>query len=134
MVTMLVTALGGHDRRERLMDRLANLPKTARTTLDDSDQPDLIDGDSLKLVPDPDADVEEQVISKLEAARIRRLVGVLPKLERLVLIWRFGLDGSSLSRRAIAERLRLSPAAVRRIEADALGQLRDLVLGQGEAA
>ena len=117
------------------MDKLAYLPRLATTQLDDSGQPTRPTvRDHLKLVPDPDADVQELVISQLEAARIRRLVGTLPKLHRLVITWRFGLDGPSLSRRTIADRLRLSPAAVRRIEAEALGHLRYLVLAQAEVA
>jgi DNA-directed RNA polymerase sigma subunit (sigma70/sigma32) len=123
------------------MDKLAYLPKPAATTLDDSDQADEPDQpgeatvrDYLKLVPDPDVQVEDQVISEIEAARIRRLLGTLPKLEQLVITWHFGLKGEPLSRPAIAHRLRLSTGAVRRIELDALRELHSLALGQGRAA
>jgi DNA-directed RNA polymerase sigma subunit (sigma70/sigma32) len=117
------------------MDKLAYLPRPATTKLDDSGQPTAPTvRDHLKLVPDPDADVQELVISQFEAAHIRRLVGTLPKLHRLVIAWHFGLDGHPLSRRAIADRLRLSPAAVRRIETEALDHLRCLVLAQAEVA
>jgi DNA-directed RNA polymerase sigma subunit (sigma70/sigma32) len=117
------------------MDKLAYLPRLATTQLDDSGQPTRPTvRDYLKLVPDPDADVQEHVISQFEAARIRRLVSTLPKLDRLVVTWHFGLDGHPLSRREIADRLRLSPAAVRRIETEALGHLRCLVLAQAEVA
>jgi len=117
------------------MDKLAYLPRLATTQLDDSGQPtEPTVRDHLKLVPDPDADVQEHVISQIEAARIRRLVSTLPKLHRLIVTWHFGLDGHPLSRREIADRLRLRPAAVRRIEAEALRHLRRLVLAQAEEA
>ena len=117
------------------MDKLTYLPRHATPMLNESDQPTAPTvRDHLKLVPDPDADVEEQVISQIEAARIRRLVGALPKLHRLVITWHFGLDGHTLSRREIADRLRLSPAAVRRIEAEALQLLRGVMLAPREVA
>ena len=117
------------------MDKLAYLPRPTTTTFHDSGQPsEPTARDYLKLVPDPDADVEERVISEIEAARIRRLVASLPKLDRLVIAWHYGLDGRALSRREIAERLRLRPAAVRRIEAEGLRHLRCLLLAQGEEA
>jgi DNA-directed RNA polymerase sigma subunit (sigma70/sigma32) len=116
------------------MDKLAYLPKPATTKLDDFQPAEPTTRDYLKLVPDQDADVEEQVISQIEAVRVRRLVGALPKLHRLVITWHFGLDGQAFSRREIGERLRLSPAVVRRIEAEALGHLRRRALAQGEAA
>ena len=117
------------------MDKLAYLPRLATTQLDDSGQPTRPTvRDHLKLVPDPDADVQEHVISQIEAARIRRLVSTLPQLHRLIVTWHFGLDGRTLTRREIAERLRLTPAVVRRIEAEALGHLRRLALAQAEEA
>jgi DNA-directed RNA polymerase sigma subunit (sigma70/sigma32) len=123
------------------MDKLAYLPKPTTTTLDDPDQPHEPDQpgeatvrDYLKLVADPDVQVEEQVISEIEVARIRRLLGTLPNLEQLVITWHFGLQGEPLSRPAIADRLRLSTGAVRRIEVDALRELHSLALGQGRAA
>ena len=85
-------------------------------------------------MPDPDANVQERVISEIEAARIRRLVASVPKLHRLVIAWHYGLDGRTLSRREIAGRLRLGPGAVRRIEAEGLRHLRCLLLAQGQAA
>jgi hypothetical protein len=68
------------------MDKLAYLPRHATTRLNDSGQPtEPTVRDHLKLVPDPDADVQEHVISQFEAERIRRLVAALPKLHRLAL-------------------------------------------------
>jgi len=118
------------------MDKLAYLPRPTTTTFHDySGQPsEPTERDYLGLVPDQDADVPERVISEIEAARIRRLVASLPKLHRLVIAWHYGLDGRTLSRREIAERLRVRPAAVRRIEAEGLRHLRCLVLAQGEEA
>lgn len=90
--------------------------------------------DYLKVVPDPDVDVEAQVLSGIEAARLVRLVSALPLLERLVLTWHFGLVGGTVSRRKIADRLRLSPANVRQIENHALNHLRSAYRAEGEAA
>jgi DNA-directed RNA polymerase sigma subunit (sigma70/sigma32) len=132
----MVATDGDPDPEGAHMDRLAYLPRlTTETFHDYSGQPsEPTARDYLKRVPDPDADVPERVISEIEAARIRRLVASLPKLHRLVIAWHYGLDGCALSRREIAERLRLRPAAVRRIEAEALRHLRCLVLAQGQAA
>jgi len=114
------------------MDVLAYLPTPAPTEQNETGQPlQPTTREYLRLVPDPDADVEAQVISEIEAARVRRLVSALPKLHRLVITWHFGLDGQTLSRKAIAKRLRLSTSVVRRIEGDAL---RELSLGEGKAA
>lgn len=115
------------------MDVLAYLPMPAPTEQDDTGQPlQPTTREYLRLVPDPDADVEAQVISEIEAARVRRLVGTL---ERFVIVWHFGLHRQkTLSRKAIAKRLRLSTSVVRRIEGDALRELRSLSLGEGKAA
>jgi DNA-directed RNA polymerase sigma subunit (sigma70/sigma32) len=130
----MVTTDGDPDPEGAHMDKLAYLPRPTTTAFDDSVQTsEPTARDYLKLVPDPD-DVQERVISEIEAARIRRLVGSLPKLHRLVITWHFGLDGLTLSRREIADRLRVRPAAVHRIEAEALRHLRCLVLAQGEEA
>jgi RNA polymerase sporulation-specific sigma factor len=82
-------------------------------------------GESLKYVPDPDGDLHDAVVTRLDAARVRRLLGSLPPLERRVVIWRFGLAGGpTLSHRRIAERLGMAPSAVRTIEKYALNALR----------
>lgn len=67
-------------------------------------------------------------VVSIETARVRRLVSELPKRHRLIIVWRFGLDGLTLSRREIAERLRLSPVVVCRAEREALRLLRDRAL------
>jgi DNA-directed RNA polymerase sigma subunit (sigma70/sigma32) len=116
------------------MDKLAYLPMHA-TKLDDAGRaaaPTV--RDHLKLVPDPDGDVREGLISRIQATRIRHLVSELPKLERTIITLRFGLDGQSLSRREIAHRLNLRPAAVRRIETEALQLLRSVILAPREVA
>lgn len=72
------------------------------------------------------ADVEERVLTSLEAARFRRRLARLGSLERRVLVWRFGIAGSErLSRRQIARRLGLTVSGVRGIEERALERLRD---------
>jgi DNA-directed RNA polymerase specialized sigma subunit len=67
-------------------------------------------------------------VVSIDTARIRRLVAELPKLHRLIIGWHFGLDGLTLSRHEIADRLRLSPAVVCRTEREALRLLRDRAL------
>jgi DNA-directed RNA polymerase specialized sigma subunit len=67
-------------------------------------------------------------VVSIDTARIRRLVAELPKLHRLIIGWRYGLDGLTLSRHEIADRLRLSPAIVCRTEREALRLLRDRAL------
>lgn len=67
-------------------------------------------------------------VVSIDKARIRRLVAELPKLHRLIIAWRYGLDGLTLNRREIAERLRLSPVVVCRAEREALRLLHDRAL------
>jgi DNA-directed RNA polymerase specialized sigma subunit len=116
------------------MDKLAYVPARTLTAQDAAGQPV---APTVKqrpaLVPDPLAEVREDV-AQIGAARVRRLVADLPKLQRLVVTWLFGLEGLTLTRREIAARLRLSPAAVRRLEAEALQVLRDVMLAPRRAA
>lgn len=67
-------------------------------------------------------------VVSIDAARIRRLVAELPKRHRLVITWRFGLDGLTLTRHEIAARLRIEPSVVCRAEREALRLLRDRFL------
>ena len=67
-------------------------------------------------------------VVSIDTARVRRLVAELPKRHRLIIAWRFGLDGLTLSRREIADRLRLSPVVVCRAEREALRLLHDRAL------
>lgn len=78
-----------------------------------------------EAVVDLDADVEEQVLASLEAARLRRQLFRLGALQRQVLCWRYGIAGAErLSRREIARRLALPVWRVRTLEEDALELLR----------
>ena len=78
-----------------------------------------------EAVVDLDADVEGRVLASLEAVRLRRRLALLGVLERRVLVWRYGIAGSErLSRREIARRLGIPVSRVRRIENQALDQLR----------
>ena len=88
----------------------------------------------LALIPDPDADVPEQAISEIEAVRVRRQVAALPRLHRIVIASRFGIYGPLLTRRQLADRLKLTPSAIRRIEAEGLQLLRGVTLAPREAA
>jgi DNA-directed RNA polymerase specialized sigma subunit len=60
----------------------------------------------------------------IEPRRLRHTVNELPELERRVLTWRFGLDGLTLTRREIADRLKLKTTAVATLERAALARLR----------
>jgi DNA-directed RNA polymerase sigma subunit (sigma70/sigma32) len=58
------------------------------------------------------------------ALRLREFVNELPSMERQVISWLFGLFGPDVSVREVANRMRLTPEAVVRIEERALDQLR----------
>lgn len=60
----------------------------------------------------------------IEPHRLRHTINELPELERRVLTWRFGLGGLTLTRREIADRLTLKPAAIIALEKAALARLR----------
>ena len=82
----------------------------------------------MAMLPDPDADVHEQVIADLEAARLRRAVRALPTLELVVIIALYGLSGPTLSRRQASARLGLSRRNLAAIEQRALGRLRSALV------
>lgn len=65
---------------------------------------------------------------------LRRDIDRLPRIERTVLVLRYGLDGAPLSTTQIGEQLSLSGRTIRRIEARALGALRSLLESHGAAA
>ena len=75
-------------------------------------------------VADPDADVHEAAVSRIEAARVRRMVRSLPVIERHVIAWRYGLAGEPLTVRDVAARLGISKSTVADIEARALERMR----------
>lgn len=60
------------------------------------------------------------------ALRLRRYVNDLPRIERQVIVGLFGLFGPDISVREAANRMRMSPEAVARIEERALGRLRHM--------
>jgi RNA polymerase primary sigma factor len=69
-------------------------------------------------------DAYEEVITRLESARVGELLGGLEERERVVLRAHFGLGGPAQPLRAIARGLGLSAERVRQIEHAALEQLR----------
>jgi DNA-directed RNA polymerase sigma subunit (sigma70/sigma32) len=83
--------------------------------------------DVLGEVADENADVHEQVVSRIEAARLRRLVAGLPPLHARVLRWRFGVSegGEELSVRQVARKLNMSVGAAWKLEQQALEMLRE---------
>jgi DNA-directed RNA polymerase sigma subunit (sigma70/sigma32) len=85
-------------------------------------------------VADPDHDVAETAIARIDAARARRQVRSLPMLERKVIIWRYGLLGEFLTCREVAERLGMSKANAVAIEKRALARLRAWYEDEHEAA
>lgn len=60
----------------------------------------------------------------IESSCLRRILDELPALEKRVLTWRYGLDGLTLTRQEIADRLKLEPSAVVALESAALDRLR----------
>jgi DNA-directed RNA polymerase specialized sigma24 family protein len=93
----------------------------------------LPNGRHLDELADPDGDTHEQVVSSLEAARLRRLLRNLPAVEQRVLSWRYGLNGERLAHRQVAARLGVSVGTAWTIEQRALGLLRG-EYGLSEAA
>lgn len=71
-------------------------------------------------------------IVSIEVAQIRRLVAGLPKRHRLIITWRYGLDGLTLNRHEMAERLRVDPRVICRTEREALRLLRGRALNVNE--
>jgi RNA polymerase sigma factor (sigma-70 family) len=96
------------------------LPRTTRR----EQQLGLSVHDRVKAVIDEDADSHEQVVTSIEHARLRRSVRSLPALERHVIVWRYGLDGTEYSMREIASRLGMSSAGAQAIHDAALDRLR----------
>jgi len=77
-------------------------------------------------LPDPDVDVEEEVVLAVTAAGVRQLVRALPQREREVIVWRFGLLGPPQTFDEVGATLGLTRAAVWRVERRALKRLRAL--------
>jgi DNA-directed RNA polymerase sigma subunit (sigma70/sigma32) len=78
-------------------------------------------------IVDPDVDVESEVISRLEAVRLWTNLRQLPRLERQVLIWSYGLNGvGELGLREIGKRLGSSKDSARRLRVRGLVHLREL--------
>jgi DNA-directed RNA polymerase specialized sigma subunit len=75
-----------------------------------------------------DRDSDGSDVVSIDTAHIRRFVAGLPKRHRLVITWRYGLDGLTLTRREIGARLRIEPLVVCRTEREALRLLRDSAL------
>jgi DNA-directed RNA polymerase specialized sigma subunit len=65
-------------------------------------------------------------VFRRESLRVRRYVNELPKIERRVIVWLFGLFEPEMTAREIAERMRLTPEAILAIEESALGRLREM--------
>lgn len=83
-------------------------------------------GDEVPEIIDEAADVHEQTVVSIEAARVRRNLRQLPALERRVLTLRYGLDGGGPRTYAdIAERVGLSRQHVPRVEAHGLRLVRE---------
>jgi len=80
-------------------------------------------------LPDPNVDVVEEVMLRVSAAAVRRLVRDLPLTERCVITWRFGLLGPPLTLEEVGAALGLTRAATWRVERRALKQLRVLTEG-----
>jgi RNA polymerase sigma factor (sigma-70 family) len=81
----------------------------------------------LEDVPDPDVDVEGEVVARDEARHLYRALARMPERERQVLIWHYGLNGvGELSHRQIAERLGVSRVTAWRLERAGLERMRQI--------
>lgn len=74
-------------------------------------------------LPDPGV-MEDDCERRVEAGRLRQLVAALPRRERLLITWRYGLDGAApRTQQQVAARLGVSRSYVSRLEKRVIGQL-----------
>ena len=77
-----------------------------------------------------DYSVEDEVVLEMETEVLKRAVAgnILNERERIVIVWRYGLDGNDeLTQREIADRLDISRSYVSRIEKKALSKLNQII-------
>jgi DNA-directed RNA polymerase sigma subunit (sigma70/sigma32) len=80
--------------------------------------------DVVVQFPDPDVDVEDDALMRVEAARLWRLVAGLPMAQRRVIVSRYGLGCAPETVSEIAARVGLPRTRVWRMEQEALEDLR----------
>lgn len=79
----------------------------------------------LDTIADP-RNLEDDVCLKLSSEKLKTLVEMLPKRQKLIIALRYGLDGEEpLVQREVADRLGISRSYVSRIEKKALQRLKE---------
>jgi DNA-directed RNA polymerase specialized sigma subunit len=112
------------------LTRIYNFPlrQAGVETVDPEQGVYAVEGDSAQggRIIDPGVDVYEQVVTSLEAARVRRAVKQLPGLERLVIRLLYGVEREdALTAEQVASRLNVSVAEVYRCRQRALNLLHE---------
>lgn len=80
----------------------------------------------MDILGTPPGQVEEQVVQRLDLAKVKALVHTLPRKERLVIEMRYGLlDGAAHPQHEVAALLGISRSYVSRLEKKALALLRE---------
>ena len=80
----------------------------------------------MDILGTPPGQVEEQVVQRLDLAKVKALVRTLPRKERLVIEMRYGLlDGAAHPQHEVAALLGISRSYVSRLEKKALALLRE---------
>jgi RNA polymerase sigma factor (sigma-70 family) len=78
-------------------------------------------------IVDPDTNVEEEALARVEAGVLHTRLKLLPGRERQALIWSFGLNGvGKLTLEEIGERLGCSESWASRLRKRGLDRLRQL--------
>lgn len=77
------------------------------------------------LIDEHHRNQDESLLLKRWHKEMSRVLSVLTKLERRIIVWRFGLDGNdALSFRQIGKRCNLSGERIRQVQNMALGKMR----------
>jgi DNA-directed RNA polymerase specialized sigma subunit len=80
----------------------------------------------MERLADPEPDVHDSVVVRIEVARVRRYLHRLPALERRIITLLYGVGDETISRRQAATRFGLSRRALARVEDCALDRLRSM--------
>ena len=104
------------ERNPRALEEPVGSDRDAGTTLGD-------------LLDDPRAtEAFERVPRRVDVEQLPRMLSVLTERERMIIVARFGLDGSERTLRELGEDLGVSAERVRQIEEASLGKLRSALL------
>src|SRR4051794_28902784 len=97
-----------------------------KASLGDADKARSIE-QHLKALADPFTDVHDEAVANIQHAALRRHLASLPALQRLIIVWHYGLAGPEMPLGAIAQKLNQPLSAVSAMHHRALHDLRDLL-------